>query len=166
MPMSPVRWAWELMRLYFYVQVLLGLSPIQFAPPFSTLGNFCATCGLANGGHLWTLQCTSALGIMACCRERALPRDATWTTWEPDCDVTCGVDLRSVTDFAFVLLADVFTTCCLAVLVFCLFPSYLEANWNRTYGLGTSGRLPRDALFCSRRCDLITACSPLAVQGT
>ena len=80
--------------------------------------------------------------------------------------LTMWTSVQIYSDFAFVLLADVFTVCDLVALVFCLFPSYLEANWNRTYGLGTSGWLPRDAFFCSRRCDLITACSPHAVQGT
>ena len=30
----PVRWAWTWTRLHFYAQVLLGLHPVQCAPPF------------------------------------------------------------------------------------------------------------------------------------
>ena len=103
------------------MQVLSGLSPIQFAPPFSAMGNFCATCGLATAAH-WAL-CTSAFGIMMCCRERALPGLLLGPLEDPATTLlTMRTSVRIYSDFAFVLLAEFFNVCYLVALVFCYFP--------------------------------------------
>ena len=82
------------------------------------------------------------------CRERALSWVLLGLLGNPAVTpLGAWTSVQLYADFAFVLLADVFATGYLAALVFCLLPSYLEVNWNRTYGLGTSGWLPRDAFF-------------------
>ena len=76
---------------------------------------------------------TSAFGIVACCHERA-PLGSTGLHGNPAAtSVDAWTLVQSYSDIAFVLLAGVYVTGHLAVLVFGLSSSLLEATWNRTF---------------------------------
>ena len=138
--MSPVRWAWGLMRLCYHVR----------APPIGLL-QYCAHLlplrGEISVRHvvwpmvvfLWNYNVRQPFGSRCvvvsghCLRLQLGPHE------DPAAMVYGGVGCRSVpTDFAFVLLADVFTT--YTSQYWCsAFLAYLEAYWNRIHGLGTLG---------------------------
>ena len=132
-----MREALKLMRLYFCVRVLSRTCFRYSAHLLPRVGNFCAACGLANGGY------PGSTGVRQSYRPRcvfasALPWATAWITCGPGHDVYDGVGVRSVSDFPFVLLGDVFIIRRLVALVFSYFLRFSQPTGSRIYGCGIS----------------------------